>query len=303
MPPETEITAELMADDLAPADAPVREHPDTVLPLTFAAKTDLGRVRENNEDKFEWWEPNDDARLANRGRLYAVADGMGGHAAGQIASEMALNAVGRAYYGGLKGSAEDALMRAINQANAVVFDTARAIPSRNGMGCTIVALAVVDSDAVVAWAGDSRAYLVRGGSATQITRDHSFVEEQVQLGIITPEEAKTHRYRNVITRSLGPEASVSPDVTRFALEAGDAVLLCSDGLTGVVSDDEIAEYATAEAPSFACRELIEIANARGGPDNITVALIRVASPTDVGPVPPPAVSVTPPPRRRGLFRR
>jgi serine/threonine protein phosphatase PrpC len=162
---------------------------------------------------------------------------------------------------------------------------------------------VVDSDAVVAWAGDSRAYLVRGGLATQITRDHSFVEEQVQLGVITPEEAKTHRYRNVITRSLGPEASVSPDVTRFALEAGDIVLLCSDGLTGTVSDDEIAEYAMAEAPSFACHELIGLANARGGPDNITVAIIRVASPTDVGPVPPPRVSGEPPPKRRGLFRR
>lgn len=301
--PLDEITAELQASDLAREEPAPRDEPETVLPLVFAAKTDLGRVRENNEDKFDWWEPTDPLLLANRGRLYVVADGMGGHAAGQIAAEMALNTLGAAYYSGVRGTPEDALLRAITQANARVFDTAKTIPSRSGMGCTVVALAVVDDEAVVAWAGDSRAYLVRGGLATRMTRDHSLVAEQVQMGIITEEQAARHPQRNIITRSLGPEPSVSPEVVRYPLQDGDVVLLCSDGLTGVVSDEEIAEHGVSGPPSFACRSLIDLANARGGPDNVTVAIVHVEGEIQAPSEAAPAGGRAEKPRRRGLFRR
>lgn len=302
MPPEPEITAELETSALGQTDVPSRERPDVHLSLEFAAKTDLGRVRENNEDKFDWWEPNSPALLANRGRVFAVADGMGGHAAGQIASEMALKAFANAYFAGTNCRVEDALVRSITQANAMVFDTARAIPSRNGMGCTLVVVAIVDGDAYVAWAGDSRAYLIRKGIATQLTCDHSLVEEQVQLGVITREEAAHHPRRNVITRSLGPEASVVPEVVRQPLQQGDALLLCSDGLTGVVKDDEIADFTTTGTASFACRDLIELANSRGGPDNVTVAIIRVQGDSPISSDPAPAIQAEPP-KRKGLFRR
>lgn len=304
MSPEREITAELLASDYAPPEAPEREAPEINLNLVFAAKTDLGRVRENNEDKYDWWDPEDPATLANRGRLYAVADGMGGHAAGQIASEMALKAFGQAFYSGSGGTVEDALVRAVIQANAMVYDTARAIPSRSGMGCTLVAVAIVESDAVAAWAGDSRAYLIRGGTATRMTHDHSLVEEQVQLGILTPEQAAHHPHRNIITRSLGPEPTVAPDVVHYPLLSGDVLLLCSDGLSGVVSDEEIAEYAVAGPPTFACKDLIDLANARGGPDNVTVAIIRVVGEhTAVSAEGTGEGAEAPKPKRRGLFRR
>ncbi|HEY3413206.1 MAG TPA: Stp1/IreP family PP2C-type Ser/Thr phosphatase [Armatimonadota bacterium] len=296
-----EITAELQPADLPPGETP-RQAPEIHLAVQFAAKTDLGRVRENNEDKFDWWEPEDPVLLANRGRLYAVADGMGGHAAGQIASEMALKALAQAYFGGVNGSVEDAVARAFSQANAVIYDTARAIPSRSGMGCTLATVAIVDSDAVVAWAGDSRAYLIRDGIATQMTRDHSLVEEHVQLGILTREEAAHHPRRNIITRSLGPEPAVQPDVVRYPLLPGDTLLLCSDGLTGVVADPEIAALAVASPPSLACGELIGVANSRGGPDNVTVAILRVLD--DSGQVQPSEAAPDPPAaRRRGFFHR
>ncbi|HEY3268918.1 MAG TPA: PP2C family serine/threonine-protein phosphatase [Armatimonadota bacterium] len=292
-----EITAELNPQDLATPEPAPREGPPRMLPLTFAAKTDMGRIRENNEDKFDFWEPEDPALLANRGRLYAVADGMGGHAAGQIAAEMALKAVGAAYFARTAGLPADALSRAIAQANAQVFETARAIPSRAGMGCTIVAVAIVDEQAIVAWAGDSRVYLVREGAASRVTQDHSWVAEQVALGMITEEQAERSSYRNVITRSLGPQAGVTPDVVTLDLLPGDALLLCSDGLTTVVKDAELPPALAGVPPSFACQALIEIANDRGGPDNITAAILRVSAPSDAAP------TVDPPRRRKGLFGR
>jgi protein phosphatase len=272
---DQEITAELSVEDLAPATEPVRDAPEVVLSVTFAAKTDLGRVRENNEDKFDWWEPDDPVLLARRGRLYAVADGMGGHAAGQIAAEMAMKAMGSAYYSATRDPAPDAISRAIVKANAMVFDTARAIPSRTGMGCTMVAVALLEAEAIVAWAGDSRVYLVRDASPRRLTEDHSWVAEQVRQGVLTEEQAERSAYRNIITRCLGPEPNVTPEVVRVPAQAGDVFLLCSDGLTGVLDDAQIAEIAASRPPSFACTDLIDRANERGGPDNITVAILRI----------------------------
>jgi protein phosphatase len=267
---DREITAEL-----TPAEPSGSDVTPGRVSLTFAAKTDLGRVRENNEDKFDFWEPEDAETLASRGRLYAVADGMGGHAAGQIASEMALKAFGASYYSTCSGGVEDALIRAVAQANALVHDTQAAVPSRRGMGCTLVAAAIVGADAFIVWAGDSRAYRITPEGFERLTEDHSWVGEQVRAGVITPEEAETHPYRNIITRCLGPEPGVTPEVRRLSVSEGDILLLCSDGLTGPVRDAEIAATVRGVAPSFACRDLIDLANERGGPDNITVAVIRI----------------------------
>jgi protein phosphatase len=304
MSPENEITAEMDTRDLAVEPEPPTG-PVACLPLTFAAKTDLGQVRENNEDKFDWWEPEDGPLLVARGRLFAVADGMGGHAAGQIAAEMALKTIGDAYFSSARSAPEDALKLAIVKANTEVFDTARAIPSRKGMGCTMVLAAVVGDDVALAWAGDSRIYLVRDGEAEQLTEDHSWVREQVRSGALTEEEAGRSPYRNVITRCLGPEPAVTPEARREPLRAGDILVLCSDGLTGVVTDAEIAEIASSRPPTFACKDLIALANRRGGPDNITAAVIRVdgdARPADTE-SPSREDSVSETPRKRGWFAR
>lgn len=282
---DREITAELTPSESVAARASRGR-----VSLTFAAKTDLGRVRENNEDKFDFWEPEDTGTLASRGRLYAVADGMGGHAAGQIASEMALKAFAASYYAGSSADVEEALARAVAQANAFVHDTQRAVPSRRGMGCTLVAAAIVGTDAFIVWAGDSRAYRITADAIEPLTEDHSWVGDQLRAGVITPEEAETHPYRNIITRCLGPEPGVTPDVKKVPLAEGDILLLCTDGLTGPLRDGEIAAAARGVAPSFACRNLIDLANERGGPDNITVALIRIDA---VNPEPEDPVSPAP----------
>ena len=279
MTDEQEITAELTVEAMTGA-------PNAPLPVTFAAKSDLGRVRENNEDKFDWWEPDSPDVLKSLGRLYAVSDGMGGHAAGQIASEMALKTIGKVYYADPNVDPRDALERSVLAANTLVHVTGKAVPSRAGMGCTIVAVALVGDTAIIGWVGDSRVYLIRGGAATRITEDHSLVQEQVRAGILTEEEAAISGYRNIITRSLGAEESVKPEFRNVPMSTGDAVLLCSDGLTGVVSDAEIGETVSSDAPSFACSRLVDMANEKGGPDNITVAILRVNGATLEAPVPP-----------------
>jgi protein phosphatase len=304
MSSENEITAEMDARELAAAPESATG-PTVSVPLTFAAKTDLGQVRENNEDKFDWWAPEDESLLAARGRLFAVADGMGGHAAGQIAAEMALKTIGDSYFSSARGAPEDALKLAIVKANTEVFDTARAIPSRKGMGCTIVLAAVVGEEVAIAWAGDSRIYRIREGRAEQLTEDHSWVREQVRSGALTEAEAERSPYRNIITRCLGPEPAVTPEARREPLRAGDILVLCSDGLTGVVSDDDIAEIVSSRPPTFACKDLIGLANRRGGPDNITAAIIRVDGDAAPAVIEPPSVEGTSAetPRKRGWFAR
>jgi protein phosphatase len=304
MSSENEITAEMDARELAAAPESATG-PTVSVPLTFAAKTDLGQVRENNEDKFDWWAPEDESLLAARGRLFAVADGMGGHAAGQIAAEMALKTIGDSYFSSARGAPEDALKLAIVKANTEVFDTARAIPSRKGMGCTIVLAAVVGEEVAIAWAGDSRIYRIREGRAEQLTEDHSWVREQVRSGALTEAEAERSPYRNIITRCLGPEPAVTPEAGREPLRAGDILVLCSDGLTGVVSDDDMAEIVSSRPPAFACQDLIGLANRRGGPDNITAAIIRVDGDAVPDVIEPPSVEGTSAetPRKRGWFGR
>ncbi len=271
-----EITAKFSRDELVRGWREREPRQPRVIPFVkFGVKTDLGRIRENNEDKSDFYEPEDPTLLAVRGCLYAVADGMGGHAAGQIASELALKNVISNYYDSATEDIPNALLEAISAANATVHNLAVMIPERNGMGTTLTAAVVVEDRIYVGQVGDSRAYLIREGEIRQVTFDHSWVAEQVRMGVLTPEEAETSPYRNVITRSIGTQPQVEPDVFVEEARIGDTWVLCSDGLTGHVHDEEIRTIASTQTPTESARQLIELANSRGGRDNITVFVFSV----------------------------
>jgi PPM family protein phosphatase len=278
MSEEEEITAPLETETLqAGWAAKSSARPRCHAYLVFGAKTDLGRVRENNEDKFDYFEPAEPAMLATKGRVFAVADGMGGHSAGQVAAELALNVFTRSYYANPNKDIETSVKKAIQEANAYVVDVARTIPGRSGMGATLVAAIVCEDDLFVAWVGDSRCYLLRDGQLHQITEDHSWVAEQVRAGAMSLEEAEQSPFRNVITRSMGGAPDVEPELTGVKLEVGDRYLLCSDGLSGMIPAAEMAELLAQSSPSMAAWNLIERANQYGGKDNITVFVLHVAA--------------------------
>jgi PPM family protein phosphatase len=242
--------------------------------------SDVGCVRDLNEDRGRVVQPGDDEERARRGVLAIVADGMGGHSAGEVASELAVAAVHRAYYES-DGEPLDALATALAAANREIFATASAEKKLEGMGTTCVALAICDGQAHAASVGDSRIYLMRGGGIYQMTADDSAVGAMVAQGLLTREEARHHADRNVILRALGTHAEVQ--VSRWEqplpLKAGDTFLLCSDGLTDLVEDQEIVKEVGERNGTDACKALVALARARGGHDNITVALLRVGEPT------------------------
>ncbi|HZT42246.1 MAG TPA: Stp1/IreP family PP2C-type Ser/Thr phosphatase [Chthonomonadaceae bacterium] len=249
--------------------------PRVVPVLKYAAKTDMGQVRENNEDKFDYYEPEDPAILAARGSLFLVADGIGGAQAGQIASEMLVKSLIAGYYDHPAGDIQTAIYEALVATNDRIHSLAQMIPERSGMGSTLTAVVFVEDRVVVAQVGDSRAYLIRDGEVRQVTQDHSWVEEQVRAGMLSREDAEMSPFRNVITRSVGASPSVQPDFYVEESRVGDTWVLCSDGLTGHVQAGEIGQIAASHPPSEAARQLIELANARGGRDNITVFILSV----------------------------
>lgn len=235
--------------------------------LIYNARTDTGLTRDHNEDNYII---GDDARADRLGRLVLVCDGMGGHAAGEVASEIAVRTILDTYYQQEDEDRSKALEHAFIKANALIHER-----GHGTMGTTAVA-ALLHHDALhVANVGDSRAYLIRQEQIRQVSRDHSFVGDQVAAGIITDEQARSSPHRNVITRALGYHAEVSVDLFRLPLQVGDLVLLSSDGLHGLVPDTELASMATAHEPAEAVDKLIDLANIRGGEDNITVAIVRV----------------------------
>jgi len=185
--------------------------PRVVPILKYAAKTDMGMVRENNEDKFDYYEPEDPATLRARGSLFAVGDGVGGAQAGQIASEMSMKNLIVGYYDSAAETVEDALYDAIVRTNDKVFSLAQLSIERNGMGSTLTGVVFVEDRVVVGQLGDSRAYLIRNGEIRQVTSDHSWVEEQVRAGVITRAEAEHSPFRNVITRSIGASSFANPE--------------------------------------------------------------------------------------------
>jgi serine/threonine protein phosphatase PrpC len=227
-----------------------------------------------------------DAMIEDRGRLFVVADGMGGHAAGEVASQLAVETIFDQYYGDDDAPLPPAIRieQAILVANGRIYDQAAAKASQAGMGTTIVAAIVRDNWLTVGNVGDSRAYLVRNDTSTQITRDHSWVAEQVAAGLLTEQEAQNHMYRSVVTRCLGHRAEAQVDTFDQALEPGDAILLCSDGLSNQVSEGEIAQVVTRYSPDRAAKELIELANRYGGPDNITALVLKFSEAGEHEPV-------------------
>jgi len=265
-----EITAEYMTEQIA-APATLRVRPR----VTVACKTDLGRVRENNEDKFEYFVPEDDSAIAARGLVFLVCDGMGGHAAGQIASELTAKTFIDVYLNHPSSEAPVAMAGAVAAANRYVLDVAKAVPSRRGMGTTLSGLILLQDQAYTVQVGDSRVYRMRAGELAMLTQDHTYIEEAMRLGTMTAEEAENHPYRHVLTRAVGTEDTVVPDIEAHDLKQGDTYLLCSDGLLNHVPDDQIAEVLRSSPPSEACWKLVSMALLGGGSDNTTVMVVRV----------------------------
>lgn len=271
-----EITAKINSDEVIKEWEERAERARGIKLVTaLGAKTDLGRIRENNEDKYEFFIPEDEDTLALKGAFYAVADGMGGHAAGQIASELALKTAIKAYYSDSSPILEESLRAAFQTSNALIYDAARAISERAGMGTTMTALVLRGEEAFIAHVGDSRCYRLRGGKLEQLTEDHTWVNEQVKHGLMSQEEAELSPFRNVITRSLGNTPSVDVDILSDELKINDVFLLCSDGLTSEVSDDEIRDVLIKSSPSKTAWDLVELALDHGGRDNCTVLIVAI----------------------------
>lgn len=272
----TEITARLGAADLIPAWRPRPDTQPEVVPVISAAlRTDMGLRRTKNEDKGEIFVPDLPAHLAERGTLLMVADGMGGHVDGQVASELAIKTVLAAYYDSMCEEPGTALVEAILQANEEVHRRAASLRATNGMGTTFTSLALVQRQAILGHVGDSRAYLLRDGVLRQVTDDHTVMGEQVRAGNVTSEEAAHSPFRHMITRSVGVMPEVEPALYLETCCVGDTWVLCSDGLTEHVLDAELADIVSANGPWEATRQLVALACARGGQDNITVLIARV----------------------------
>lgn len=239
--------------------------------VEVASITDVGRKRETNQDDFGCVD------LPSGARLLVVADGMGGHAGGATASRVAVETVTRSG-ATAEGAAPDRLRGALVQANREVYRASLEDSSLSGMGTTAVALLIEpDGAAWVAHVGDSRAYRLRGDGIEQLTEDHSVVAEMERRGMITAEEARVHPRRNEVLRSIGIDPDVEVDVVRVSVEPGDLLLLCSDGLSGVLEDSEIADGVRNQPLEAALAGLVERVNARGGPDNVTVQVARMPS--------------------------
>lgn len=243
-------------------------------PLQAGWKSDTGHLREHNEDAY--LVPNmQDSRIAARGYLFAVADGMGGYGGGQEASSASLHTLYQHYYTATT-SHETALERAIQAANMEVRRRSLA-PNRDvRMGTTLVAALFYEQHILVAHIGDSRAYMLRQGDMQQITHDHSNVQEQVAAGLLSPAAARTATGKHVLTRSLGSAPAAHADYTPVSgLHVGDILLLCTDGVTNLVADHELAHILLHLHPEAAAERLVELANERGGSDNSTVQVIRI----------------------------
>jgi protein phosphatase len=258
---------------------PAKEHALTRprIRVITAAASDVGRRRSGNEDSYASWAAEADGGAHAGDHLLVVCDGMGGSNAGEVASRMAADTVVREFKAAPPDDTATALSHAIQVANQEIWEHSRSQQDLNGMGTTCTALALRGDQALVAHVGDSRAYLVRAHRARQITSDHSLVAQLVARNQLSPEEARSDPRRNVVTRSVGVGPEIEVDVVAVGepLKGGDTLVLCSDGLHGQMSDDEIAGFAMGESLPEACSDLIELANARGGPDNITVAMMRV----------------------------
>jgi len=245
--------------------------------IEAASLTDVGRQRSNNEDSYIYWEPDSDEDFRRKGRLAVIADGMGGYEGGQEASRLAVETVRSVYDNAFAGDPQETLVDAFAAAHQNIQRFAQEHPQFYGMGTTCTALAIVDRQLSFAHVGDSRLYLIRAESISRLTRDHSYVGRLVESGIVRSEDAESHPQRHILTAALGSGREVTPNVPDhpFPLEEGDTLLLCTDGLWGLVGDPDLARIVQANPPAEACQKLVAMALERGGPDNITVLLLRV----------------------------
>lgn len=235
---------------------------------SFGSRTDIGCLRDHNEDSLVVTPP-----------LFAVADGMGGHAAGEVASEIAVRVLSEL---APEHPDVEALGRAIEEANRAVIQAAREGRGRQGMGTTMTAAMLEGERLVIAQVGDSRAYLLHQGKLQQLTRDHSLMADMIEAGQLTPEEARTHPQRSVITRALGSDAHLHPDIHEINVETGDRLLICSDGLSGMIFDDQIENtLRRVQDPQRCASQLVNEAIAAGGHDNVTVIVADVTGYAEV----------------------
>ena len=247
--------------------------------LNVAQRSDIGRKRPVNEDSMISILPEDPQVMTKKGALFIVADGMGGHTAGDVASEMAVNLVRDAYYADESDDVDASLLQAMRQANTAIYRASQLqepLPEKNKMGTTCVAAVLIGDTVHIANVGDSRAYIVRGNQVIQISQDHSLVAEQVRAGVLTPDQAREHPDRNLIYRCLGEKADVEVDLFSQAVQEGDLLVLCTDGLSTQVSDEELQEIVQQFGPQESVYHLVERANEHGGLDNITAIVVRVS---------------------------
>jgi protein phosphatase len=244
--------------------------------VELASLTDVGCVRENNEDSYAYWEPNEDALLEVLGRLAIVADGMGGYEGGQIASQIAVDSVLKAYAKSAEDDPQTRLLGAFAEAHREIQEQAETL-GLNGMGTTCTAAVVAKHQLWFAHVGDSRLYLVREGELKRLTKDHTLISRLMDTGMVRAEDVSSHPQKHVLTAALGVGGETAPDFSSapISIKAGDVILLCTDGLWGQVSDEEIRQILSSQPPAKACEVLCDLAKTRGGPDNITLQLMHI----------------------------
>jgi protein phosphatase len=252
--------------------------------LDIGGLSDVGMRRSNNQDSFRILTAPNVEQWRSRGHLFVVADGMGAHAVGELASKMAVDSIAHSYHKLVQLPVSQAIVKAVQDANTLIHNRGTANKEFQGMGTTSTALLLLPEGAMIAHVGDSRAYRVREGRIEQLSFDHSLAWELVRRKQLTLEQARTMVPTNVITRSLGPEGHVDVDVEGpHAVLPGDVFVLCSDGLSGQVNDPDIGLIARHLPAQEACQYLIDMANLRGGPDNITLIVVRVEDPSQSDP--------------------
>lgn len=246
--------------------------------IVFHALTNVGMVRNENQDTYGVFPSSTSEDRPSRGTLFVVADGMGGHRGGKVASTLAVKTAGEVYLSDRSESVQISLVNAIQAANEAVYSAGTTNQELSGMGTTCVAVVVKGSSVFVAHIGDSRAYCLSRESILQLTEDHSAVAEMQRRGILTAEEARTHPERSVLYRALGTNATADVDVQPEHIVHGEEwFVLCTDGLSNMVEDSEIHNIVVAESPKHACSQLIALANERGGYDNITAIVVHVST--------------------------
>jgi len=246
--------------------------------IELGTLSQVGLKRDLNEDSVAFREPNEPRQLAVKGRLYVIADGMGGHPAGSVASEYAAQRVVEEYYENPHRDIAKALTETVERVNRELHQKATDEEELSGMATTLVAAAVQGNRLYVANVGDSRAYLIHDHTIEQVTEDHSFTAELVRMGRITEEEAISHPQRGTVTRSLGLQSTIELDIFQRTIETGDTVVLCTDGLWGWVSNEEIEATASEEDLEAAARALAYLSRERGGTDDITLMILRLGEP-------------------------